>query len=161
MPEWLRDLPFGLAVGTLMLIVFCRAQATYWLGRLTRTGVRKTRLAGYLEGARGSRATQLLDRYGLPAITLSFLTVGIQTAVNASAGVLGITWPRYTIAMVPGCLAWALIYATVGFAAIEAWFALAAHSPYAPLVVVALVAAIVTVVIVHRRRRSRATTSDL
>ncbi len=156
MPEWLRDQPFALAVAILMGIVFCRAQATYWLGRLARAGVRRTRLSTYLEGARGNRATQLLDRYGLPAITLSFLTVGIQTAVNGSAGLLGITWIRYTIAMVPGCLAWALIYATVGFAALEAWFALAARSAYAPWAALALVAAIVvTVVVVRRRRRGQ------
>lgn len=158
MPTWLRDQPFGILLVSLMVIVFCRAQATYWLGRLARAGANRTRLSRYLEGGRGNRATQLLDRYGLPAITLSFLTVGLQTAINATAGVLGIRWPRYTVAMLPGCLAWALIYATVGFAALEAWVALAAHSPYAPWIAVLVVVAVVVAVVLIRRRR-RAQTS--
>ena len=62
---------------------------------------------------------------------MSFLTVGLQTVVNAAAGLIRMPWVRYTIAMLIGCVAWALIYATVGIAAVEACIALAAHSPWA------------------------------
>ena len=64
-------------------------------------------------------------------MTVSFLTIGFQTVVNAAAGLIRMPWVRYTIAMLIGCVAWALIYATVGIAAVEAGIALAAHSPWA------------------------------
>ncbi|MFV0458387.1 MAG: DedA family protein [Actinomycetales bacterium] len=153
MSAWLDGLPFGVAIATLFVIVLARAQATYWLGRLARSGAHRTRVAAMLEGPRGRRASELLDRYGLPAITLSFLTVGLQTAINAGAGVLGIRWPRYTLAMLPGCLAWATIYATIGFAAFEAWLKLAATSMWAAWLGLALV--LLLAVVLWRRHRAR------
>ena len=72
-------------------------------------------------------------------------------------------WVRYTIAMLIGCVAWALIYATVGFAAVEAAMALAAHSPWVLVAVVVLVAAVRRRGVVPgvRRRRRSAGTSGL
>ncbi len=64
-------------------------------------------------------------------------------------------WVRYTVAMVIGCLAWALIYATVGIAAFEASIALAARSPWILVGVILLVAAVVVAALAYRRRRSR------
>ncbi len=140
MPSWIIEQRFEVALGALFVIVFCRAQATYWLGRAAAAGVGRTRLSARFTGPKLSRARSLLERWGLPLVTVSFLTVGLQTAVNATAGLLAIAWPRYTLAMIPGCVAWAGIYLTVGFAAIEAWARLAAHSPWAPwLVALALV----------------------
>ena len=52
-------------------------------------------------------------------MTVSFLTVGLQTVVNAAAGLIRMPWIRYTVAMLIGCIAWAAIYATVGIAAVE------------------------------------------
>ena len=64
-------------------------------------------------------------------------------------------WIRYTIAMLIGCVAWALIYATVGIAAVEAAVALAAHSPWALVALLAVVIGVVVAVIVVWRRRDR------
>ena len=90
-------------------------------------------------------------------VTVSFLTVGFQTVVNAAAGLVRMPWVRYTVAMLIGCMAWALIYATVGIAALEAGMALAARSPWAlAAVIIALIAIGATVVtVVSRRRKSQ------
>jgi membrane protein implicated in regulation of membrane protease activity len=56
-----------------------------------------------------------------------------------------------------GCVAWALIYATVGIAAVEAALALAARSPWALIGVLTVVLGVVLAMVVSRRRRRAAT----
>lgn len=168
---WLRSLPVEAVVAFLFAVVFCRAQATYWLGRAARRGVdgRVTRRAedarpgsrgiqDLLDRPRARRAVAWIDRWGWPVIPLSFLTIGFQTVVNAAAGALRIGWPRYTLAMIPGCIAWAVIYATVGFAVVEAWLRAAAQSGWFALALVLAAALAVIVVLRHRRARRRALT---
>ena len=154
MPSWYEGKPFAVTVAVLFCIVLVRAQATYWLGRGVRAGVLHSRLAAKVTGPRTTRATVALQRWGPPLVTLSFLTVGIQTVVNAGAGLIRMPFPRYTVAMVIGCLAWALIFATVGIAAFEASMALAARSPWMLAGLVILVAAAAIAFVVMRRRRS-------
>jgi membrane protein DedA with SNARE-associated domain len=72
------------------------------------------------ERASVQRAEELVRRYGAPAVTLSFLTVGVQTAVNLAAGTLRMPLPRYLPALLLGALVWATIYLTVGLAVLEA-----------------------------------------
>lgn len=154
MPSWLEGTPFAITFTVLFVIVLLRAQGTYWLGRGVTAGVLRTRLADRVTGPRTTRAITALNRWGTPMVTVSFLTIGFQTVVNAAAGLIRMPWLRYSIAMVIGCIAWALIYATVGIAAVEASLALAAHSPWALVAVIAvLIAAGVTAMIVVRRRR--------
>lgn len=160
MSELFSEQPLAVAIGLLFVIVFCRAQATYWIGRAARRGADASRLGARLAEPKANHAIQLIDRWGLPIIPLSFLTVGIQTAVNGTAGLLRIGWPRYTLAMLPGCLAWAVIYATVGFAVVQAWLGAAARSPWFASAALLLVVAIVTAIVV-RRRRSRRQADDL
>lgn len=158
-PSWLEGTPFAVTVGVLFAIVLLRAQGTYWLGRLAAAGTLRSRWADRVTGPRTTATISRLHRWGWPLITFSFLTVGMQTVVNAAAGLTRMAWPRYTAAMVPGCLAWAVVYATVGFAALEAALALAARSPWALAAVLLLVAAVVTVVI-RRHRRTASTPPD-
>jgi membrane protein DedA with SNARE-associated domain len=157
MPSWFEGMPFGIAVAALFVIVLLRAQATYWIGRGVMAGVLHTKLAGRLGGPRTTRAIALLNRYGPPVVTVSFLTVGFQTVMNAAAGLTRMPWVRYTIAMVIGCVAWALIYATIGFAAFDAAMALAARSPWLLVGALVLIAAVVAGVLLMRRRRRAAT----
>ena len=162
MPAWFDGMPFGIAVAALFLIVLLRAQATYWIGRGVIAGALHTRLAEKLTGPRMTRAITLLNKYGPPVVTVSFLTVGFQTVANAGAGLIRMPWVRYTIAMMIGCVMWAFIYATVGFAALDAAMALAAHSPWLLVGVIALlVLAVVAVVVTRRRRRSGAPPDSL
>lgn len=153
MPSWFDGMPFGIAVAALFVIVLLRAQATYWIGRGVIAGALRTRLADKLTGPRTTRAITLLNRWGPPVVTVSFLTVGFQTVVNAAAGLIRMPWVRYTIAMVVGCVMWALVYATIGFAAVDAAMALAAHSPWLLIaVLVVAVMLVVGVMVVHHRR---------
>lgn len=55
-----------------------------------------------------------IQRIGWPIIPLSFLTVGFQTAVQFGAGLTNWSWFRYTLAALPGYLAWGFIYAIGG-----------------------------------------------
>jgi len=64
------------------------------------------------------------------------------------------SFTRYTVAMVPGCVAWALIYASVGLAAFYAAVALAARSPWTLAGVGMLVLAGVVALALRRGRRS-------
>lgn len=126
-PSWADH---GLALFiALFVIVFCRAQGTYWLGR----GAARGALAGvgkdgvwgsiahWFNGPTPKRGAKLLDKWGLIIIPLCFLTVGIQTAVNAGAGLVSMKWRTYTLAMIPGCIAWAILY---GMGMLAIWMAL-------------------------------------
>jgi membrane protein DedA with SNARE-associated domain len=161
-PSWLEGKPFAITFGVLFVIVLLRAQATYWLARGVTAGVLHTRLADKISGPKTTRAVASLNRWGPPLVTVSFLTIGFQTVINGAAGLIRMPWIRYTIAMLIGCIAWALIYATVGIAAVEAGLTLAARSPWALIAVLAAAIGIVVAFIVIRRRRGRseATTVD-
>ena len=171
----LHDLTFPALVGALFVVVFLRAQGTYWLGRAVTASARRLRsrsrpeaslVAGnwwdrtvvrverWSNGESGRRAGARLRRWGPLAVTLSFLTVGIQTAVNGTAGLTRMSFTRYTVAMVPGCVAWALIYASVGLAAFYAAVALAARSPWVLAGAGSLVLAGVVALALRRGRRA-------
>ncbi|PRY02122.1 DedA family protein [Allonocardiopsis opalescens] len=156
---FLAGLPFWVVYLSLFGIVFARAQATYWIGRAAAAGLHRSRLGGRIEGGRLGRAERIIGRFGPPAVTLSFMTVGIQTAVNATAGAMRMPFGRYLLALVPGCLIWAGIYSTVGMAALWAWLRLLAGSPAGAAAVAAAAAAAVAAAVwwrIARRRRARA-----
>jgi len=159
-PSFLEGLPFWWLVLALFAVVLCRAQATYWLARGAVAGASRSRWGRWLDSAAVRRGSVLLDRWGLPVVTLSFLTVGLQTIMNAAAGIARVPWWRYTLAMLPGCVAWAFIYATVGIALFWAVLATFAGSPWGVVVLVALVVAGgVGTWSVRRRRRPTSSTS--
>lgn len=154
MPAMLDDLPFWPLVATLFGIVFCRAQATYWIARGAVGGASRTRLSRFLDGPTVRRGSALLARWGLPVVTVSFVVVGLQTVMNAAAGAARVSWWRYLLAMLPGCAAWALLYGTVGLAVFWAFVAALAGSPLGVVVLALVVAAAVAAVVVARRRRA-------
>ncbi|MBN8881120.1 MAG: hypothetical protein J0H73_02255, partial [Salana multivorans] len=61
-------------------------------------------------------------------------------------------WLRYTLFMVPGCVAWAFIYATIGLAAFLAIVSAAAGSPWGLAPVVLAVVAVGVLVVLRLRR---------
>ncbi|MFZ6991429.1 DedA family protein [Curtobacterium sp. RRHDQ66] len=155
MPSFLDGLPFWWLVLALFVIVFCRAQATYWIARGAVAGASRSRWGRWLDSAAVRRGSALLDRWGLPVVTVSFVTVGLQTVMNAAAGLARVPWWRYLLAMVPGCVAWAFLYATVGLAVFWAVVAALAGSPWGITAVAVLVVAAVALVTVLHRRRNR------
>lgn len=142
-PDFVEGLGWWAVFLFLVGVVFTRAQGTYWLGRWARKGAdavttstrpRAASLALKLSGPGADRSRLYLERWGFLGIPASFLTIGFQTMVNATAGFIRMRWDLYTVAMVPGCLAWAAIYTLVTFSLVEAW----SRSP--ALLVVGLVA---------------------
>ena len=149
---WSAFLP---TFGVLFVVVMLRANATYWLGRGAVAGSR--RFFGLGEGGltpRWRRARDLVNRWGPIAVVGCFLTVGIQTAVNATAGVTRMPLRRYLPAVTLGSVLWAALYASVGLAAARAWLAAAARWP-GTTVTVALLLLVAVPVIIWRRRRTR------
>jgi len=169
----LATLPLGIAVVALFLIVLARSHATYWAGRGVTRGAKVVHdsdrgftwwrtMIEHLEQWTSTRAAQrgldLVRRWGPIAVTLAYLTVGVQTAVFASAGLIKMPYGRFTLASIPGAVAWAVIWATVGFGAVWAGLALFARSPLALLGVVAVVALLVGWAV--RRRLLRRAADD-
>ncbi|GAA3988309.1 DedA family protein [Thermobifida alba] len=150
--EFLEGRPFWVVYLSLLGIVFARAQATYWLGRGLGAGVHRSRI-GRRIGPRLARAENLINRFGPPAVTLCFLTVGVQTAVNLASGAMRMRFTRYLAAMFPGCLAWAAIYSLGGMAVLAAWWGLFLHSPWLAAAATVLVLAAAAAFVAWRRRR--------
>ncbi|WP_344809213.1 DedA family protein [Microlunatus ginsengisoli] len=137
----IEGLPFPVAFGILFVIVMLRANATYWLGRGAETGAERTRLAKMLASPKFRRAQDVVARWGAPIVTVSFLTVGVQTLINLAAGVARMPLRRYLPAVTLGSIIWALLYATVGFVTLAAWLKLYALSPIATIAGTALLLA--------------------
>lgn len=167
MEDMLAGYPFWAVWLFLYFGATMRGQGTYWIGRGVLSGARRARQArGGSEtvavepaATRWSSGRRVIARIGLVAIPLGYLTVGLQSAIIAAAGLIGIPWGRFTLVQIPGALAWATIYSTIGFAA---WVSVARAIsgewwPVAVLVVVIL-AIIAAVVYWRRRRRSEAAT---
>lgn len=131
-PDFIDALGWWAIAIFLFVAVFFRTQATYWVGRWVRSGAaslatepdrhpRLARVSARLSGPRLERGQALLDRWGFVAIPLSFLTVGIQTLVNAAAGYGRMRWDLYTLVMIPGCILWVGAYFAVGASAYRLW----------------------------------------
>ena len=118
-------MPSELTVATAYVVLFvaacCRGAMTYTIGRVARHAGDTSRLAGFFRRPAMVRTERLVQRFGAPAVSLSFLTVGVQSAVNASAGVLRMPLHRYLPGLAAGALLWAGIYLSVGMAMLSAW----------------------------------------
>lgn len=146
----------------LFFVVFFRAQGTYWVARavpelVTKASGRFQRLQSVANWANGPiprKGAQILERWGIIVIPLAFLTVGLQTAILSGAGLVRMNWVKFTAVMIPGCVAWALIY---GFGLWAVWttaLRAAAGSPWAWAGLVLIIGIIAAVAIVRKRRES-------
>ncbi len=168
--------PFWLVVAVLFVIVMGRSHLFYWLGRGVNgsaarlagragTGAHPEdepprggvlgRTARLLHAPAAQRGVTLVRRWGAVAVTAAYLTVGVQTAVFVGAGLIRMPYLRFTLASVPGAIAWAFVWGTVGLGAVWAGVTLAAESPWALGVVAALLVALVTWLVLRRRSRAR------
>ena len=156
MLDRLAELPFWQAFLALFAIVMLRSNATYWAGRGAMAGWRRHHAPedGEREGQveRQQRAEALLRRLGPVAVTLSYLTVGIQTAIHLTAGVMRMPLAYYLPASILGSMAWAALYATIGLAVVQAWIAAEAGSWYGLGAIGALVLVGLATWLLSRRR---------
>lgn len=152
MMDWVQSLPIVGGVAFLYVVILLRAGATYALGRGARQAANRGRVAAWLESERVERATRIVNKWGAPVVAFSFLTVGFQTAANAGAGLSGMSLRRYLPALAVGGFAWAVIYATVGLAAIALWLQLFLRSPWAAVAALGLVVVLIIFLIRSKRR---------
>ena len=102
----------------------------FWVGATLRGGTfhvlgRGARAAdssrrGWLDRPTVVRTEAVVRRWGAPVVTLSFLTVGVQSVVNLASGVLRMPVRRYVPALLVGAAIWATLYVTVGLAVVLA-----------------------------------------
>src|SRR6478609_3269135 len=156
MLDTLAALPFWQAFLALFASAMVRSNGTYWVGRGAVAGWRRYRGA---HGDLTARAERLIHRFGPLAVTLSYLTVGIQTAIHLTAGVVRMPLRWYLPAAVVGSVVWAALYATIGLAVVQAWLAAEAGSWWGALVVLVVVAAVISW-FVARSRRSPSASSE-
>ncbi|WP_315097430.1 VTT domain-containing protein [uncultured Cellulomonas sp.] len=166
----LGTVPLGVAIAGLFVIVIVRSHATYWVGRGIVRGARAVdehdgaprwwhssvrRLEAWSGTPSAQRGLDLVRRWGPIAVTLAYLTVGLQTAVVGAAGLVRMPYLRFALASIPGAIAWAVIWATIGFGALWAAVALFARSPWA-LAGTVVVLVLVVGWLVRRRTRPSA-----
>jgi membrane protein DedA with SNARE-associated domain len=142
------------AVAALFVVVMLRAGGTYAIGRAAQEGVRRSRLSRVMSKPRFARMQQAVARWGAPVVTVSFLTIGIQTLVNLAAGVMRMPLRRYIPALTLGAILWAFLYATVGFATFAGWRRVYEMSPTAAVItLVVLLAGLVGYIVWQVRHR--------
>lgn len=148
--------PVALAFTFLTVLGFCRAGATYLLGRGARHWGSQRRDRTGADRAPSptiAYAERLVRRLGPIAVPLSFLTVGLQTAIHLTAGALRMPVRHYVPALLVGALIWATLYTTVGLAILSTvWGGV---DPWVLLVAVTGILLVIGVNLVLRRRRAR------
>jgi membrane protein DedA with SNARE-associated domain len=158
MPSWAQSgIPL---VVFLFFVVFFRAQGTYWIARsvptaISKWGTNSKRFAGlakWVDGPVPRKGANILEHWGIVAIPLCFLTVGMQTAVLAGSGLVRMNWGKFTAAMIPGCVAWALLY---GYGLLAVWTAVVKAAAGSPWAWAALAALVGTVLVLKQRGRIR------
>lgn len=167
----LGTVPLGVAIAGLFVIVMARSHATYWAGRGVVRGAQAVdehegapswwhssvkRLEAWSGTPSAQRGLDVVRRWGPIAVTLAYLTVGLQTAIIAAAGLVRMPYLRFTIASIPGAIAWAVIWATIGFGALWAALALFARSPWALAGAVLVVVAVTGWLLRRRAERHSA-----
>jgi membrane protein DedA with SNARE-associated domain len=161
MPQFafLEGQPFWVIYCTLLVVILLRAPATYWIGRGLGAGVTRSRMGERL-GPKLDAAKQRIDRYGAPVVTLSFFTVGMQTAINFSAGAVKMRFPRYFAAVFVGGLAWAGLWGTVIAGLVGTWLELFLKSPWTAVGVIVVAGAAVAALVVRSRLTGRSRTAE-
>ncbi|WP_145978728.1 DedA family protein [Granulicoccus phenolivorans] len=159
--EWVLALPWYIVIPTLWAGAMLRSNATHWLGRGTRHGAGA--LWRRVRPGRGTEATQrrrplaerLVRTLGPLAVVIGFFTVGLQSAIMFTSGVARMPLKRFVPATMIGSLGWALIYATIGMAALEAFVLALTGSWWGALLLLGIVAIAVTVLLLADRLLDR------
>ena len=129
----------------------------FWLGRRGSFVLNwmPGRLRGVALGAQ-ERSRRLFQNHSLLAVTGGRLVAFVRTLMPATAGVSGISYPRFLLFDVPGVLGWAALYVALGVGAGEGILALiqGQRPGLLPLILLALVVVFAAVRLqLHRRRR--------
>ena len=151
--SWMAGLPFVALWVFFLFGGMARGNALYAMGRGIAEGGRRSRFSSKFTGPGMVGAEAFVAKWGVIGVALCYLTVGFQSMVLVSCGVMRMPLWRFEPAALVGSAMWATIYTTIGFAAWETTLGLAAHSTWA--IVVAVLVAIAAVVVLLRRSARR------
>lgn len=161
--------PFWFVLLALWVIVLVRSHSTYWIARAVAHGLQLgtdrqigprwwlsflARVDTWSHTPKAQRGLARVHQYGPYAVAPAYLTMGLQTVTVFSAGLVQMPYRRFTAASLVGGAGWAVIWSTVGLAALWATAALVARSGWGVAVAVIL-AGILTTIWWHRRHRTK------
>ena len=111
MKEWFDALPIEVALAFMWVVGIVRTSIVYALGALAAEGgARLDRIRKAMDSPLYRKARRLINRWGVIAVPLCFLTVGLQTAVIITTGFTKMPLRRWVPAMLVGTFMWACIY---------------------------------------------------
>ena len=135
-----------------------RTSIVYALGALAAEGgARLDRIRKAMDSPLYRKARRLINRWGVIAVPLCFLTVGLQTAVIITTGFTKMPLRRWVPAMLLGTFIWACIYTTIGFAILAA---LGLEPWMFPLALAIVITVMVIVAQLRERRINRETVAN-
>ena len=153
MKEWFDALPIEVALAFMWVVGIVRTSIVYALGALAAEGgARLDRIRKAMDSPLYRKARRLINRWGVIAVPLCFLTVGLQTAVIITTGFTKMPLRRWVPAMLVGTFMWACIYTTIGFAILAA---LGLESWMFPLALAIVITVLVIVTQLRERRINR------
>ena len=153
MKEWFDALPIEVALAFMWVVGIVRTSIVYALGALAAEGgARLDRIRKAMDSPLYRKARRLINRWGVIAVPLCFLTVGLQTAVIITTGFTKMPLRRWVPAMLVGTFMWACIYTTIGFAILAA---LGLEPWMFPLALAIVITVLVIVTQLRERRTNR------
>ncbi|WP_314604639.1 hypothetical protein [Rothia mucilaginosa] len=158
MKDWFDALPIEVALAFMWVVGIVRTSIVYALGALAAEGgARLDRIRKAMDSPLYRKARRLINRWGVIAVPLCFLTVGLQTAVIITTGFTKMPLRRWVPAMLVGTFMWACIYTTIGFAILAA---LGLEPWMFPLALAIVITVMVIVAQLRERRINRETVED-
>ena len=149
MLERIHSLPYPWVFLFFWCLAMMRSHTMYWIGRGVTAGTAHTRWSSLLESPMYARAQSWSARWGVLAVPMSFLTVGLQSFIQISAGVARMPLRRYVAATAAGAIVWAAVYTTIGMAIVTAWLT----GPTGRIVIILVAAALVAFIVLRRLGR--------
>ena len=149
MLERIHSLPYPGVFLFFWCLAMMRSHTMYWIGRGVTVGTAHTRWSSLLESPMYARAQSWSARWGVLAVPMSFLTVGLQSFIQISAGVARMPLRRYVVATAAGAIVWAAVYTTIGMAIVTAWLT----GPIGRIVIILAAAALVAFIVLRRLGR--------
>ena len=158
MKEWFDALPIEVALAFMWVVGIVRTSIVYALGALAAEGsARLDRIRKAMDSPLYRKARAFINRWGVIAVPLCFLTVGLQTAVIITTGFTKMPLRRWVPAMLVGTFIWACIYTTIGFAILTA---LGLEPWMFPLALALVITALVIAAQLRERRINRETVEN-
>ena len=158
MKDWFDALPIEVALAFMWVVGIVRTSIVYALGALAAEGgARLDRIRKAMDSPLYRKARAFINRWGVIAVPLCFLTVGLQTAVIITTGFTKMPLRRWVPAMLVGTFIWACIYTTIGFAILAA---LGLEPWMFPLALAIVITAMVIVAQLRERRINHETVEN-